>query len=79
MEKPSSLKISSRARIFSGLIYNNARLFLKEFCRMNSSLTEEFTFRVKNVKSEFLDPESGSEMEEDINFVDKYDKTGHRI
>jgi hypothetical protein len=46
---------------------------------MNSSLTEEFTFRVKNVKSEFLDPESGSEMEEDINFVDKYDKTGHRI
>jgi len=26
-----------------------------------------------------LDPESGSEMEEDINFIDQYDKEGKRI
>jgi hypothetical protein len=26
-----------------------------------------------------LDPESGSEIEEDIEFVDKYDKEGRRI
>lgn len=28
---------------------------------------------------DFLDPESGSEIEEDIEFVDKYDKEGKRI
>ena len=42
-------------------------------------LIEEFMLQVFLFNKEFLDPESGSELEEDIEFVDKYDKDGKKI
>ncbi len=42
-------------------------------------LIEEFMLLVFLFNKEFLDPESGSELEEDIEFVDKYDKDGKKI
>jgi hypothetical protein len=48
--------------------------------RIFESILPEETFIDRRIHAaDFLDPESGSEIEEDIEFVDKYDKEGRRI